>query len=158
MLPKVVKFVAQQQIRDAGEKMLHTATHSYIQLHKATIMSSNIRLEKTCNFCGNRFTAKTTVTQFCSDNCAKRAYKQRKRTAKIETAVQEERQKVVTAFNPVVVQKDFLSIDETCQLLGASRWTIYRLIDKGQLKVRKLGSRTIISRQAIDNLFNTSVV
>lgn len=138
--------------------MLHTATSSYIQLHKATFMSSNIRLEKTCNFCGNRFTAKTTVTQFCSDNCAKRAYKQRKRTAKIETAIQEERQKVVTAFNPVVVQKDFLSIDETCQLLGASRWTIYRLIDKGQLKAGKLGSRTIISRVAIDNLFKTSVV
>lgn len=158
MLPKVVKFVAQQQMREAGENMLHRATSSYIQLHKATFMSSNIRLEKTCNFCGNHFTAKTTVTQFCSDNCAKRAYKQRKRTAKIETAIQEERQKVAAAFNPVVVQKDFLSIDETCQLLGASRWTIYRLIDKGQLKAGKLGSRTIISRQAIDNLFNTSVV
>jgi excisionase family DNA binding protein len=158
LLPKVVKFVAQQQMRDAGEKMLHTATSSYIQLHKATFMSSNIRLEKTCNFCGNHFTAKTTVTQFCSDNCAKRAYKQRKRSAKIETAIQEEKQKVTASFNPVVVQKDFLSIDETCQLLGASRWTIYRLIDKGQLKAGKLGSRTIISRVAIDNLFNTSVV
>ena len=138
--------------------MLHTATRSYIQLHKATFMSSNIRLEKTCNFCGNRFTAKTTVTQFCCDNCAKRAYKKRKRTVKIETAIQEEKQKIVTAFNSVVVQKDFLSIDETCQLLGASRWTIYRLIDKGQLKAGKLGSRTIISRKAIDNLFNTSII
>ena len=145
-------------MRMKGEKMLHPATHCNSQLHKATKMSSNIRLEKTCNFCGNRFTAKTTVTQFCSDNCAKRAYKQRKRSAKIETAIQAEKQKVVTSFNPVVVQKDFLSIDETCQLLGASRWTIYRLIDKGQLKAGKLGSRTIISRVAIDNLFNTSVV
>ena len=158
MLPDVVKFVAQQQMRMKGEKMLHPATHCHNQLHKATKMSSNIRLEKTCNFCGNPFTAKTTVTQFCSDNCAKRAYKQRKRSAKIETAIQEEKQKVAASFNPVVVQKDFLSIDETCQLLGASRWTIYRLIDKGQLKAGKLGSRTIISRVAIDNLFNTSVV
>ena len=158
MLPNVVDFVAQQQMRMKGEKMLHPATHCNKLLHKATSMSSNIRLEKTCNFCGNPFTAKTTVTQFCSDNCAKRAYKQRKRSAKIETAIQEEKQKVAPAFNPVVVQKNFLSIDETCQLLGASRWTIYRLIDKGQLKAGKLGSRTIISRVAIDNLFNTSVV
>lgn len=121
-------------------------------------MSSNIRLEKTCNCCGKRFTAKTTVTQFCSDNCAKKAYKQRKRSAKIETAIEEEKQKIVTAFNPVVIQKDFLSVDETCQLLGTSRWTIYRLIEKGQLTAGKLGSRTIISRKAIDNIFNTSVV
>lgn len=121
-------------------------------------MSSNIRLEKTCIQCGNVFTAKTTVTQYCSDNCAKKAYKQRKRASKIDAAIQEERQKVQPHSSIPVTQKDFLSIDETCQLIGASRWTIYRLIDKGQLIAKKIGSRTIISRKAIDNLFNTSVV
>lgn len=121
-------------------------------------MSSNIRLEKTCIQCGNVFTAKTTVTQYCSDNCAKKAYKQRKRTAKIDAVIQEEKLKAKPLSVVPVTQKDFLSIDETCQLLGASRWTIYRLIDKGELIARKLGSRTIISRKAIDNLFNTSVV
>ncbi len=85
-MPKVAKFVAQQQRKNAGEKMLHSATSSYIGLQKATKMSSN-------------------------------------------------------------------SIDETCQLVGASRWTIYRMIDKGSLKVGKLGSRTIIKRQEIDKLF-----
>lgn len=144
-----------------NNKWRKDATHSYSEQQPATQgnkMSSNIRLEKTCNFCGNPFTAKTTVTQFCSDNCAKRAYKQRKRSEKIETAIQEQKQKITPSFNPVVVQKDFLSIDETCQLLGASRWTIYRLIDKGQLQAGKIGGRTIISRKAIDNLFNTLVV
>lgn len=121
-------------------------------------MSSNIRLEKTCIQCGNGFTAKTTVTQYCSDNCAKKAYKQRKRASKIDAAIQEERLKVQLHSSIPVTQKDFLSIDETCQLIGASRWTIYRLIDKGQLIAKKIGSRTIISRKAIDNLFNTSVV
>ena len=59
-------------------------------------MSSNIRLQKTCQHCGNRFTAKTTVTQFCSDTCAKRAYKQRKRDAKIEVAIKEDGWTAVT--------------------------------------------------------------
>jgi excisionase family DNA binding protein len=121
-------------------------------------MSSNIRLEKTCNQCGNVFTAKTTVTQYCSNDCAKRAYKLRKRSAKIDTAIQVEIQKTQPHPTIPVTQKDFLSIDDTCQLLGASRWTIYRLIDKGQLIGKKLGNRTIISRKAIDQLFNTSVV
>ena len=114
-------------------------------------MSSNIRIEKKCAFCGGDFTAKTTVTQFCSDNCAKRSYKKRKREGKILNAI--DRDQLANPFNPIIKQKEFLSIDETCQLVGASRWTIYRLIDKGLLKAAKLGSRTIVPRKEIDNLF-----
>ena len=114
-------------------------------------MSSNIRIQKTCDFCTASFTAKTTVTQFCSDTCAKKAYKKRKRDEKIEVSIRREIEK--TSFDPIISLKEFLSIDETCQLLGASRWTIYRMINKGGLKVGKLGSRTIIKREEIDNLF-----
>ncbi len=121
-------------------------------------MSSNIRLEKTCLHCGNLFTAKTTVTKYCSLPCAQRAYKGRMKEEKVDKAILEERQRNVQPVNTSITQKDFLSIDDACQLLGTSRWTIYRMIDKGQLKAGKLGSRTIIERKAIDNLFNTSVV
>ena len=37
--------------------------------------------------------------------------------------------------------------------MGASRWTVYRLIENGKLKVAKLQRRTIIRRSEIDNLF-----
>lgn len=131
------------------------ATFSYTRQQK---MSSNIRLEKTCNHCGNIFTAKTTVTQYCSNDCAKKAYKLRKRSAKIDSVIQAEKQKAQSQLPVPVTDKDFLSIEETCQLIGASRWTIYRLIDKGQLMAKKIGSRTIIPRKGIDHLFNTSVV
>lgn len=117
-------------------------------------MSSSIRLEKTCNFCGTKFIAKTTVTQFCSDNCAKRSYKKRKREGKILNAI--DREKQMHPFNPIVKQKEFLSIDESCQLLGASRWTIYRLIENGRVKAAKLGTRIVVPRKEIDNLFNIS--
>ncbi|HEY4937191.1 MAG TPA: hypothetical protein VII44_11450, partial [Puia sp.] len=49
-------------------------------------MSSNIRLKKVCQHCGNLFTAKTTVTKFCSDDCAKRNYKKRKREEGIQVS------------------------------------------------------------------------
>lgn len=114
-------------------------------------MSSNIRIEKSCQFCGNNFTAKTTVTQFCSDDCAKKAYKKRKRDQKIEVAIQKE---VATkSLNPGISQKEFLTIDETCQLINASRWTIYRLIDNGKLQAGKVGRNTRIPRTAINELF-----
>ena len=38
-------------------------------------MSSNIFSQRICEECGNQFTTRTTVTRFCGDRCAKRAYK-----------------------------------------------------------------------------------
>ena len=116
-------------------------------------MSSNIRIDKTCRHCGVAFTAKTTVTKFCSDRCAKLNYKKRKRREKMSQAVQKEAQHQRQAFDSALPQKPFLSVKEACALLGASRWTVYRMIEKDQLQASKLGSRTIIKREAIDNLF-----
>jgi excisionase family DNA binding protein len=119
-------------------------------------MSSNIRLEKICQHCGVQFTAKTTVTQFCSDTCSKRAYKKRKRDEKIGVAIKEETERA--NYNPFISQKEFLTVDEACQLINASRWTIYRLIDKGELKAGKLGRSTRIPRTAINELFKLTEV
>ena len=100
-------------------------------------------------YCGEIFIAKTTVTKYCSDNCAKRAYKNRKRQEKLQT--------VDTSSSTVSVNgiqsQDFLSIQDACKLLGTSRWTIYRMIDRNQLTAAKLGRRTIIRRMEIDKLF-----
>ncbi len=115
-------------------------------------MSSNIRISKVCQHCGKEFIAKTTVTKFCGDNCAKRNYKKRKREEKVKNVNSLEHQKLV--YNKSTVEeKEFLSIEETCRLLGASRMTIHRQIKNGVLKVAKLGRRTIIKRTEIDKLF-----
>ncbi|WP_372772496.1 helix-turn-helix domain-containing protein [Mangrovibacterium sp.] len=50
--------------------------------------------------------------------------------------------------------KEFLSIKDAANLIGASRWTIQRLISSNKIKVTKIGRRTIISRSEIDKLFN----
>lgn len=114
-------------------------------------MSSNIQLQKTCQYCGKKFIAQKTTTKCCSLQCGQRAYKQRKRDEKVQTAIQQDEQVVV--MKPDIVSKEFLSIAETCDLIGASRWTIYRMIDNGNLKAAKFGKRTIIQRAEINNLF-----
>ena len=116
-------------------------------------MSSNIRIEKTCEVCGNKYIAKRTVTRSCSLNCARLLYKKTKRNEKIEAAIH--RDAVLKPYNPTVSQKEFLTVAEVCQLFNASRWTIYRLIENGQLKAAKLGRNTRIARTAINQLFNT---
>lgn len=115
-------------------------------------MSSNIRIQRCCQFCGALFTAKTTVTKFCTDTCAKKAYKERIKQEKIDKSNNETL--VEKTFSPTLQQKDFLNIKEASLLLGASRWTIYRIIADGKLKAAKIGSRTIIKRIEIEKLFN----
>jgi len=114
-------------------------------------MTSHIRVQRICQHCGNEFTAKTTVTQYCGDGCAKRAYKARSRLAKIEHS--EAETKAIRNEPLAEIQaKDFLSIAETCGLLGISQRTIFRLLRAGKIPSAKLGRRTIIKRNSLEKL------
>lgn len=103
--------------------------------------------------------ARTTVTKYCGDTCAKRAYKKRKRDEKIKAALVETQSEIQGLQTSQSVQtstlhsKEFLSVQEVANLIGASRWTIQRMIQREQLKAAKFGRRTIIARTEIDNLF-----
>lgn len=114
-------------------------------------MSSNIRLPRTCQYCGAGFIARTTTTKFCGEVCAKRAYKKRKREEN-GTTLESIPAQIPQHNHQVLKEKDFLSIAETCELLGASRMTLYRHIKSGILPAAKLGRRTIIKRSEIDKL------
>ena len=115
-------------------------------------MSSNIQIRRICQHCGKEFTARTTVTKYCSDNCAKRAYKQRMKEMKIQVS-HEETQKIKEKPIEEIKAKEFLSIADTSKLLGVSPRTLYRMIRRKELKIGKAGKRTIIRRSEIDRLF-----
>ena len=118
-------------------------------------MSSNIKINRLCQNCGNEFVAKTTTTLYCSRRCNSVAYKAKIREAKIEQSNIETLQtknKTITELN----SKDFLSITETCKLIGISRRTVYRMIARGELNIGKAGKRTIIRRSDLEQvLFDT---
>ena len=120
-------------------------------------MSTNIRLAKNCEFCGKDFIAKTTVTKYCGDPCAKRAYKAKKRKQKIGGAKNASKRsfpKPAEGHLETIQEKDFLTVSEVATLLRISKPTIYRLIKEGNLKAVKFSERsTRIKRSDIDNLF-----
>ena len=130
-------------------------------------MSSNIKIPKFCQYCGQAFVAQTTTTRYCSKTCNSRHYKQKKREEKVQAALQQEmntpsqmEQMQTLQTLPIKVGnhvnlrvKEFLSVQEAADLVGASRWNIQRMIKREQIKVGKLGRRTIIPRTEIDNLF-----
>ena len=116
-------------------------------------MSSNIRIQRICQQCGNEFTAKTTVTKYCGDNCAKRAYKARKKAEKID-ATNKATQKQIEKPILEIQSKEFLTGIETCQIFGISRTTLWRLIKQGKLKPANIGRKIIIRKSDLHNLFN----
>src|SRR5215218_4095806 len=108
-------------------------------------MASNIRVQRICKHCGAEFIARTSVTNYCGDVCAKRAYKARLRQGKIE---QSNAETEAIRGKPLeeIKAKDFLSIAETCTLLGLSRRTVFRLTQSGRIPATKMGRRTVIKR------------
>ena len=133
-------------------------------------MSSNIKIPKFCQYCGQAFVAQTTTTRYCSKTCNSRHYKKIKREEKVPATLKEQIKSVTSAnsenlqsLQSLPIQtgnfinlrdKEFLSVQEAAILLGASRWTIQRMIQREDIKAGKLGRRTIIPRSEIDNLFN----
>ena len=116
-------------------------------------MSSNIKITRICKFCNKEFTAKTTVTQCCSEQCAKRYYKAKKKGEKIENSNQETLQILALPLE-IIKAKEFLSVAESSKLLGVSQRTLYRLMEKDALIFAKIGKRTIIKRSELDKFFN----
>lgn len=142
-----------------SERMHHNATCCTTTPHNATFMSSNIFIPKKCQHCGDLFTARTTVTKYCGEKCAKRAYKARKRKEKINSSLEETQKQEPTpktetsSLNSNLSQKEFLSITEASKLIGVSRWTIQRMIKRKELKAVRFGRKQIIAREHIKNLF-----
>ncbi len=81
-------------------------------------MSSNIEVERICQFCGNAFVAKTTVTKFCSHRCSSLAYKQKKRESKVENSNYETLTQLNPANDPILKEREFLTPRNAALLLG----------------------------------------
>ena len=83
------------------------------------MMSSNIKINRLCQNCGDEFVAKTTTTLYCSRRCNNVAYKAKIRGAKIEQSNIETLQ---TKNKPIteLKSKDFLSIAMNISLKSSS--------------------------------------
>lgn len=117
-------------------------------------MSSNIKINLICIECGNDFTAKTTVTKYCSKKCNSRAYKRGKSSERLLPIIQKSnriKQKEIENLS----LKEFLSVTQVSKLIGCSRQNVYKLINSGKLKATNLlQKKTIVKRVDLDKLFS----
>lgn len=117
-------------------------------------MGSNIHLQKICERCGREFTARTTVTRFCSHTCSSRAYKDRIRKGTVEK-IKAETIRIKTKEIGEIQARDVLTVSEVAALVGCSRRTAYRLTAAGTIKSANLGQRlTRIRRSEVDSFLS----
>jgi len=117
-------------------------------------MTSYIEITRICEFCGKPFTAKTTVTRFCSLNCARKSYKKKLRENKIVEA----RNKLIHQNNNEKIinlkDREYFSVREASLLLGISKRTIYRLIKERIIIAANPSQRmTRIHRSELEKIF-----
>ena len=120
-------------------------------------MSSNIRINRICKYCGEVFVAKTFKTQFCSHSCNSKDYKKREKIRKIEESKEEYKSDLKNSKSQSMNMEElkskiYLSIAEVCLLVGMSDSTISKFVKEGRLKTIRLGKKHLILKSQIENL------
>lgn len=117
-------------------------------------MSTNIRVERICTHCGNQFTAKTTVTKYCSHKCNSAHYKLKLKTKKVESSDLETFKVAIRPFEELTA-KEYLTVREASRLLNCSTKTIYRLIENDTIRAVNLADRlTRIRKNELDKILS----
>jgi excisionase family DNA binding protein len=57
--------------------------------------------------------------------------------------------KVIISINKGIPHRSLFRISEAAELLGLSRWTLYRLINEGKLEALKVGRIIRVTRGAL---------
>ena len=116
-------------------------------------MSSNIKVQRICQHCGNEFTAQRTTTKYCSHRCNSAAIKAKIRDLKVEGS-NKETQRIKSQPIEELKAKEFLTVRDIATLLNCSVRSVYYYIERGTIKATNLGQRiTRVKRSEIDKLF-----
>jgi len=116
-------------------------------------MSSNIKITRICQYCGQEFIAQTTVTRYCGDHCAKRAYKARIKKQKIE-ASEVETQNIRQLSSIAAKTFEYLTVNDVASMLKCDRRTVHHMIKSGRLNAINLSIRkTRILKKDLDGMF-----
>lgn len=108
-------------------------------------MSSNIRIERVCEFCKCKYVARTTKTKYCLHRCSNRSWKHTVRQKKIEIVKVEAaitgKIKMTVNF-PELAGKELLTITEASSLLNITHVTLRRWIKEERIISTRIGNNT----------------
>ena len=113
-------------------------------------MSSTIDITKICEWCGKEFIAHKCTTRFCCKRCSEHSYKALRRQKHVEehnavTQIKRQEQSIGSG--------EYLTPYQCAILIGVSRATLYRYLERGQIPCIQFSGKTFISRASIDKMF-----
>lgn len=118
-------------------------------------MSSNIRIESNCDFCGKKFIAKTLKTRYCSHTCNSRDYKMKLKNKTLKGEVKNRKESEISKDLEALKNKEYLSARDAAVIVGCSTKTIYRLLNDGTIKGVNLSKRlTRINKKSLDRIIS----
>ena len=113
---------------------------------------SKLKIPKICEQCHKPFEAKTITTRFCSNSCASKNGKERKKQEK----ELQEKEKILEKYADkiaILQHREFISVSEAVVLFGISKSTIHRLIKQKLIQSVNLGERlTRINKNELERL------
>ena len=114
---------------------------------------SKLKIPKVCEQCHKPFEAKTITTRFCSNSCASKNGKERKKQEK-EKILEKYADKIA-----ILQHREFISVSEAVVLFGISKSTIHRLIKQKLIHSVNLGERlTRINKMELEKLFSPIII
>lgn len=114
-------------------------------------MSSTIEITKTCEWCGQKFTARKCTTRYCSKRCSEHAYKDAKRKEHVSRE-----QAKASEPKPSDDHRPFITPAQCARLLGVCRASVYNYLASHSIPCFQFKGKTLIRRASLDGLFDSS--
>lgn len=99
------------------------------------------------------------MTKYCSDDCAKRAYKDRIKNERLDDTKEQTKNDLLNAHSPskpdaIQMVKEMLNIKELSVIIGLSERTLFRLIKDKKFPKLKVGKRLLFNKDAVMKYMN----
>ncbi|WP_293890849.1 helix-turn-helix domain-containing protein [Flavobacterium sp.] len=127
-------------------------------------MSSNIRIQRVCQFCKQTFVAKTFSTKYCSHNCNSKDYKRKLKEERISAVNKEVKiEKTIKKSSKaefsveLLNQKPYLNIAEVCILLNISDSTIRKYLKNGLIPSLRIGKKHIVKKVDLESILKLTI-
>lgn len=108
-----------------------------------------------CKYCGKTFERVFGMQAFCSEECRKKKYNEKRRAVR-RLSFNAEVEAEIQKRQDVKIEAKYVSIKDAALMLGVSRPTIYRRIEAGELHPLRVSSRTV--RVSLDELLQSSKI
>ena len=121
------------------------------------VVSRRVKIAKICACCGTEFEAQKATTMFCSGTCA-RKYRRRQSAAERREKVTAEQVKTNIALKEMTApDSQFLRPDQAAEYLGISQRTLFRYLEQGIIKSKRLPRVTLIDRTILREMIESDV-